>query len=95
MSLEYYISRSSMISLAAFYVDVASFIVQQGSTRCDLPDQDGVVRRCVGVSGPSQGTGKSLHGLEFGIKQAFDFLPGKFANLRHRRQLHLLAERCG
>ncbi len=81
MSLEYYISRSSMISLAAFYVDVASFIVQQGSTRCDLPDQDGVVRRCVGISGPSQGTGKSLHGLEFGIKQAFDFLPGKFANL--------------
>jgi TonB-dependent receptor len=80
MSLEYYISRSSMISLAAFYVDVASFIVQQGTTRCDLPDQDGVVRRCVGVSGPSQGNGKSLHGLEFGIKQAFDFLPGLWGN---------------
>jgi TonB-dependent receptor len=78
MSLEYYISRSSMVSLAAFYVDVASFIVQQGSTRCDLPDQDGVVRRCVGISGPSQGSGKSLHGLEFSVKQAFDFLPGMF-----------------
>jgi TonB-dependent receptor len=81
MSLEYYISRSSMVSLAAFYVDVASFIVQQGSVRCDLPDQDGVVRRCVGISGPSQGSGKSLHGLEFSVKQAFDFLPGAFRNL--------------
>jgi TonB-dependent receptor len=81
MSLEYYISRSSMVSLALFYVDVESFIVQQGTTRCDLPDQDGVVRRCVGISGPSQGSGKSLHGLEFGIKQAFDFLPGLWGNL--------------
>ena len=46
-------------------------------TRCDLPDQDGVVRgRCVGISGPTQGSGKSLHGLEFGWKQAFDLLPG-------------------
>ena len=81
LSLEYYINHSSMVSIAAFYVDVASFIVQQGSTRCDLPDQDGVVRRCVGISGPSQGTGKSLHGLEFGVKQAFDFLPGVFGNL--------------
>ncbi len=80
LSLEYYINHSSMISIAAFYVDVASFIVQQGSTRCDLPDQDGVVRRCVGISGPSQGTGKALHGLEFGVKQAFDFLPGVFSN---------------
>jgi TonB-dependent receptor len=35
----------------------------------------------VGVSGPSQGNGKALHGLEFGLKQAFDFLPGRFANL--------------
>ncbi|HVO00183.1 MAG TPA: TonB-dependent receptor [Steroidobacteraceae bacterium] len=81
LSLEYYISRSSMLSIAAFYVDVASFIAQAGTTRCDLPDQDGVVRnRCVGISGPSQGSGKSLHGLEFGWKQAFDFLPGKLAN---------------
>ena len=37
--------------------------------------------RCVGISGPSQGTGKSLHGLEFGLKQAFDFLPGISRNL--------------
>ena len=82
ISLEYYLGRSSMVSIAAFYVEVASFIDQKGVTRCDLPDQDGVVRnRCVGISGPSQGASKSLHGLEFGLKQALDFLPGKFANL--------------
>jgi TonB-dependent receptor len=83
LSLEYYTGRSSMISLAAFYVDVASFVnPNAGTTRCDLPDQDGVIRhRCVGITGPAQGSGKSLHGLEFGIKQAFTFLPGKLANL--------------
>jgi TonB-dependent receptor len=81
LSLEYYIGRSSMLSVAAFYVDVASFIAQAGTTRCDLPDQDGVVRnRCVGISGPSQGSGKSLHGIEIGWKQAFDFLPGMLRN---------------
>jgi TonB-dependent receptor len=83
LSLEYYLGRSSMVSIAAFYVDVASFVnPNAGTTRCDLPDQDGVVRhRCVGITGPAQGGGKSLHGLEFGLKQAFDFLPGKFRNL--------------
>ncbi len=76
LSLEYYMGRSSMISIAAFYVDVASFIAQAAVTRCDLPDQDGVVRgHCVGITGPTQGSGKSLHGLEFGWKQAFDSLP--------------------
>jgi TonB-dependent receptor len=42
-----------------------------------LPDQDGVVRnRCVSVSGPIQGAGAILRGAEFGLKEAFDFLPG-------------------
>ncbi len=53
----------------------------RGSGSGDLPDQDGVVRsRCVGISGPSPGSGKSLHGLELGLKQAFDFLPGVLRN---------------
>lgn len=76
LSLEYYMTRSSLISLAAFYVDVASFVAPGTDLRCDLPDQDGVVRgHCVGISGPKQGGGQSLHGLEFSWKQAFDFLP--------------------
>lgn len=82
MSLEYYAGRSSVLSLAVFYVDVASFIVQGSTLRCDLPDEDGVVRnRCVAITGPIQGQGKALKGLEAGIKQSLDFLPGPFRNL--------------
>jgi TonB-dependent receptor len=81
LSLEYYTGRSSVLSLAVFFVDVASFITNGSTLRCDLPDEDGVARnRCVAVSGPIQGSGKSLRGVETGIKQAFDFLPGVFGN---------------
>jgi TonB-dependent receptor len=77
VSLEYYPSRSSVVSLAVFFVDVASFIANGNTLRCDLPDEDGISRdRCVAINGPIQGAGKSLKGLEVGIKQAFDFLPG-------------------
>jgi len=77
LSLEYYFGRSNILSIAVFYVDVASFIDNGNIVRCDLPDQDGVVRnRCVAINGPIQGEGKSLHGVEVGFKQAFDFLPG-------------------
>ncbi|MBS0613039.1 MAG: TonB-dependent receptor [Proteobacteria bacterium] len=77
LSLEYYLSHSSLINLALFYVKVDSFIANGTELRCDLPDQDGVVRNhCVAISGPVQGQGKSLRGLELGLKQSFDFLPG-------------------
>jgi TonB-dependent receptor len=76
-SLEYYVNRSTLINFAIFYIDVASFINNGSVQRCDLPDQDGVVRNhCVSVTGPIQGAGAALRGAEFGIKQAFDFLPG-------------------
>lgn len=81
ISLEYYFGHASLLSIAAFHVDVKSFVHNDSVVRCDLPDQDGVVRRCVGISGPAQGAGKSLGGLEIGLKQPLDFLPGKFANL--------------
>src|SRR5262249_3543051 len=77
LSLEYYIGRSTMASIAAFSFDVPRFIAQSSVTRFVLADQEGVVRgRCVGLSGPTQGSGKSLHGLELGWKQAFHMLPG-------------------
>jgi TonB-dependent receptor len=34
----------------------------------------------VAITGPIQGSGKSLRGVEAGAKQAFDFLPGFLAN---------------
>ena len=80
-SLEYYFGHASLVSLAIFHIDVASFIASGTQTRCDLPDQDNVVRRCVSISSPIQGAGKSLGGMEVGLKEALDFLPGRFANL--------------
>jgi len=80
-SLEFYVNRSTMLNFALFYIDVESFINNGSVQRCDLPDQDGVVRdRCVSVTGPIQGEGAALKGAEFGIKQAFDFLPGFWSN---------------
>jgi TonB-dependent receptor len=81
-SVEYYLGKSSMINFAVFYIEVASFVSSGNVNRCDLPDQDGVVRNhCVQIGAPIQGTGGVLRGAEFGWKQAFDFLPGLLANM--------------
>jgi TonB-dependent receptor len=81
VSLEYYASRSTMVSLAFFYIDVSSFIINGSTTVCNLPDSDGVVRNhCVSISGPTQGAGAGLRGAEFTVKEQFDFLPGFLAN---------------
>lgn len=80
-SLEYYINRASMVSLGLFRINVQSFINQGSVQNCDLPDMDGVVRhRCIAISEPLQGTGNSLHGVEFDYRQAFTFLPGLLRN---------------
>ncbi|MEY2149955.1 TonB-dependent receptor [Rhodanobacter sp. 115] len=77
LSLEYYMSPSSMLSIAAFYVNVDSFIKNGAVENCGLPDQDGVVRgHCVTINSPIQGKGNSLHGVELDYKQGFTFLPG-------------------
>jgi iron complex outermembrane recepter protein len=83
-SLEYYIGRSSLLSLGAFYIDVASFIQSGTVTRTDLPDNDGVVRgRTVFITTPVQGRGGTLKGLEAGWKQSFSdigFMPHVLSN---------------
>lgn len=76
ISLEWYINSSSMLSFDYFHINVASFIENSGSTTCSLPDQDGVVRRCVNITEPLQGRGAVLHGFEGDYRQAFTFLPG-------------------
>ena len=83
-SLEYYIGRSSLISVGAFYIDVASFIQQGNIIRTDLPDNDGVVRnRTVSISTPIQGEGGTLKGVESGAKLSFNdfaFMPSILTN---------------
>jgi len=75
-SLEYYINPTSMISLAGFRINVASFIKSGSVINCTLPDEDGVVRNhCITITEPVQGTGNSIQGAEFDYRQGFTFLP--------------------
>lgn len=74
-SLEWYINPSSMLSFAYFHINVASFIQNSSVSDCLIPDQDGVIRRCVPVNEPVQGSGAVLHGFEADYRQAFTFLP--------------------
>jgi TonB-dependent receptor len=76
VSLEWYINPSSMLSFDYFHINVASFIENSSLNDCTIPDQDGVVRRCVPVNEPVQGSGAVLHGFEGDYRQAFTFLPG-------------------
>ncbi|PZU60895.1 MAG: TonB-dependent receptor [Sphingobium sp.] len=76
LSFEYYLGRSSLLSLGLFKVNVASFIERSTVIRTDLADLDGVVRNAVPISSYVQGKGGTLKGLEAGAKVAFDFLPG-------------------
>ena len=80
-SLEYYMNPTSMISLALFRINVESFIKNGSVQNCTLPDEDGVVRdHCIVITEPVQGTGNSIHGVEFDYRQGFTFLPGLLAN---------------
>jgi TonB-dependent receptor len=84
LSLEYYIGRASLLSVALFKVDVTTYVVNGSVLRTDLPDQDGVVRNrtvAINLPLPGSGNGASLKGMEIGYKQAFDFLPGRLSNL--------------
>jgi iron complex outermembrane receptor protein len=70
LSLEWYASEQTLLSVALFYVKVASFI-ERGTVSMPLPDQDGVIRRSVNVNTNVQGEGGNLKGAELGVKHAF------------------------
>jgi len=81
VNLEYYMNATSMVALQFFYIDVQSFIKQGSTINCSLPDADGVYRgNCVAITQPVQGSGNSLHGVEFDYRQGFTFLPGLLSN---------------
>lgn len=80
MAVSYYFNRQSMISVSAYRIKVASFIKNGTVRSCDIPDLDGVQRRCVSVTQPVQGQGQVLKGYEFQWNQAMTFLPGFLSN---------------
>ena len=75
LSLEYYLGQATLFNVGLFKLDINSF-VQNKTTPCAgrFPDGDGVIRRCVPISQPEQGTGGSLQGVEVGAKVAFSDL---------------------
>src|SRR6516162_8248976 len=55
--------------------------MQDSTINCSLPDAEGVIRgTCAEITQAVQGSGNSLHGVEFDYRQGFTFLPGLLAN---------------
>lgn len=69
LALEYYYGPATMFNIAAFRLNIDSFV-----TRATIPksgsyaDGDGIVRRLVDVNRPVQGEGGELQGIEIGAK---------------------------
>jgi len=81
VNFEYYMNPTSMVALQFFYIDVQSFIDSGTVQNCNLPDEDGVYRHhCISITQPVQGSGNSIHGVEFDYRQGFTFLPGLLSN---------------
>ena len=79
IAAEYYLGNATLFSIGAFRLDISSFVTTATTNTGRFPDQDGVIRRTVPVTQPTQGSGGSLQGIEAGMKIAFsDFLSGGF-----------------
>jgi len=76
LTLEYYLGRATMFSIALFKLDIESFVTRATVPNAgSFPDGDGITRRTVPVNMPVQGDGGSLQGVELGAKLALsDFM---------------------
>ncbi len=76
LSLEYYLGRASLVNIALFKLNIDSFVTNATvPDAVEYPDGDGIIRRKVALSGPVQGAGGKLQGIEVGVKLALtDFL---------------------
>jgi TonB-dependent receptor len=89
LSYEWYFSDSGILSVAAFYIDIESFI-KNTTVFLPITDSDGVVRGydpettdftgLVRTTTIGNGQGASVEGIEFGYQQGFDFLDGIWSN---------------
>ena len=78
LSLEHYFAQVGSFSATAFYKKFHDYI-QYGTY--DLPVTNNGVTRTVEVSGPVNGQGAQIKGLELAYQRTFDFLPGPFKGL--------------
>lgn len=76
LSMEYYLSDSSMVNLAYFRIQVDSFLQTSSYVKTGVPNQDGSAGNPITFTSPVQGEGVTLHGWEFNWRQAMDGLPG-------------------
>lgn len=69
LALEYYFGPVTMFNIAAFRLNIDSF-VSRGTIKngIEYPDGDGVIRRAVDLNTPIQGKGGQLQGIEIGAK---------------------------
>lgn len=88
-SYEWYFSETGMLSVAAFAIEIESFITNT-TLMLPIPDSDGTVRGydlvteeftgLVPTTTIGNGEGASVEGIEFGYQQGFDFLDGIWQN---------------
>ena len=71
-SLEHYFNNSGMFSAAVFYKTFQNYI-QSGIFPTEFTNEG--VTRVVQVSGPANGKGAKIYGLEVAYNRFFDFLP--------------------
>lgn len=89
LSYEWYFSDTGILSVAAFYIDIESFI-KNTTVFLPIADSDGQVRGydpetteftgLVRTNTIGNGEGASVEGIEIGYQQGFDFLDGIWSN---------------
>lgn len=85
LSIEWYPTRESLVSLAGFYKDVESFIytrlVEEVLPGLDADPNDSDPETPYRINRTFNGEGATIKGFEFQIKQPLTFLPGPFDGL--------------
>jgi iron complex outermembrane receptor protein len=78
LSLEHYFGNAGLFSLAVFHKEFQNYI-QYGRFNTEVTNNG--VTRTVQVSGPANGKGAKIQGLEVAYSRFFDFLPEPFNGL--------------
>ncbi len=70
VSAEYYFGLASAFSVGLYSIDIESFVTTETTPTGRFPDGDGIIRRTVNVTAPTQGEGGRVEGIELAAKLA-------------------------